>query len=108
MALLEKSRVGRDINRHYYTNDEVLEAIHRPVVQNLFSLIRFRNAHPAFNGVFTLEPSQADTLVITWQSEQASLTATLNFSESNFEIQSTINGQTTVVDKWTEFDSIEY
>ena len=54
MTLLAKSGVGRDINRHYYTPEEIDRAIQRPVVQSLFELIRFRNNHPAFNGSFSM------------------------------------------------------
>ena len=43
MALLAKSGVGRNINRHYYTPEEIDQALQRPVVQSLFELIRFRN-----------------------------------------------------------------
>jgi len=39
-SLLAKSAVGRDINRHYYTPEEIDEALQRPVVQSLFELIR--------------------------------------------------------------------
>ena len=53
MELLDRSRVGRDVNRHYYTASEIDDrACSEPVVQQLCSLIRFRNAHPAFDGEF--------------------------------------------------------
>ena len=51
MNLLAQSGIGRDINRHYYSLDEIAQAIRRPVVQSLFELIRFRNQHPAFHGI---------------------------------------------------------
>ena len=54
MNLLAQSGVGRDINRHYYSLEEIDLAIKRPVVQSLFALIRFRNQHPAFNGMFSM------------------------------------------------------
>jgi sucrose phosphorylase len=53
MALLGKSGVGRDINRHYYNEAEVTHSMQRPVVKALLELIRFRNSHPAFAGSFT-------------------------------------------------------
>ena len=52
MELLRRTREGRDINRHYYTGDEIDSEIQRPVVRALFDLIRFRNTHPAFAGEF--------------------------------------------------------
>ncbi|MDC7122425.1 sucrose phosphorylase [Cellulomonas fimi] len=48
--LLARTGVGRDVNRHHYTPDEVAGALDRPVVRALLALCRFRNAHPAFGG----------------------------------------------------------
>jgi sucrose phosphorylase len=50
MDLLARSGIGRDINRHYYSSQEIALSLQRPVVQSLFDLIRFRNRHPAFDG----------------------------------------------------------
>jgi sucrose phosphorylase len=66
MELLARSGVGRDINRHYFTPAEVQAAVNRPMVQSLFSLIRFRNQHPAFNGEFQIEPSAANRILFRW------------------------------------------
>jgi sucrose phosphorylase len=52
--LLARTGIGRDINRHRYSREEILAAVRRPVVRSLFRLIRFRNAHPAFGGDFTV------------------------------------------------------
>jgi len=64
--LLRRTGVGRDINRHYFESAELSEAMNRPVVQSLLSLLRVRNTHPAFDGTFTIEPSPADRLVLRW------------------------------------------
>ena len=66
MTLLAKSGVGRDINRHYYTPEEIDRAIQRPVVQSLFELIRFRNHHPAFNGLFSLSETPDSNITMRW------------------------------------------
>ncbi len=66
MALLEKTVVGREINRHYYGWDEVEDALTRPVVQDLLTLIRFRNQHPAFQGDLSLPPSADSVLTLRW------------------------------------------
>jgi sucrose phosphorylase len=65
--LLARSRVGRDINRHYYGANELHDALRKPVVANLCELIRLRNTHPAFDGQFSVVPSVDDTLVLRWQ-----------------------------------------
>lgn len=51
MDLLSRTGVGRDINRHHYTAEEIARNLARPVVAALVGLIRFRNTHPAFAGV---------------------------------------------------------
>ena len=67
MALLRRSGVGRDINRHRYERAEVEHALGQPVVQRLVELIRQRNTHPAFGGAFSLDTNQDDTqLTMRW------------------------------------------
>lgn len=66
MALLAKSGVGRDINRHCYTSEEVEQALQRPVVQSLIDLIRFRNQHPAFNGKFSMPETEDSEIALRW------------------------------------------
>lgn len=66
MDLLAQSGIGRDINRHYYTLDEINQAIQRPVVQSLFGLIRFRNQHPAFLGSFSMPETPDSKITLRW------------------------------------------
>ena len=67
MALLARTGVGRDINRHFYTRAEIDEALARPCVQLLFDLVRLRNEHPAFGGTFAIGESADDTLDLMWR-----------------------------------------
>src|SRR5204862_6452176 len=57
MELLARTGVGRDINRHHYTAEEVMDHLERPVVRRLLDLVRFRNRHRAFHGNFDVVPS---------------------------------------------------
>ena len=66
VSLLERTGVGRDINRHYFRADEIETALQRPVVQDLLRLIRLRNSHPAFGGTFELAVTGADLLELRW------------------------------------------
>jgi sucrose phosphorylase len=66
MALLERTQVGRDINRHYYTVDEIDRQVQRLVVQRLFGLMRWRNTHPAFAGEFSLPECGDEVFVARW------------------------------------------
>lgn len=68
MELLARSQAGRDINRHYYTLDEIDAALARPVVQRQMELIRFRNGHPAFGGEVRVATTDTDRLDIMWTS----------------------------------------
>ncbi len=67
MALLARTGVGRDINRHHYTRGEIEAAQSRPVVADLFALIRLRNTHPAFQGSFELLPGEEQVLDLSWR-----------------------------------------
>lgn len=66
MELLARSRVGRDINRHYYQSAEIKAALARPVVQRQIELIRMRNTHPAFAGKVSVDVPKEHTIEITW------------------------------------------
>ncbi len=66
MALLARSGVGRDINRHHYSRGEIEAALQQPVVQRLLALIRLRNTHPAFGGHFELLDSAEHRLHLRW------------------------------------------
>jgi sucrose phosphorylase len=90
MALLERTGVGRDINRHCYTRAEIDEALARPCVQRLFALIRLRNENAAFGGTFELGESADDTLELTWRfgEEVARLTANVATCEHRLEYSS--------------------
>jgi sucrose phosphorylase len=64
---LERTGVGRDVNRHAYTEDEVLAALERPVVHELCDLIRLRGTHPAFGGQARVLPGGPGELGFEWR-----------------------------------------
>lgn len=71
IEFLEKSKVGRNINRHYYTKEEVEENIKRPVVEKLFNLMRFRNSYIAFDGEYKVHDTNAEhLLLISWKKDE--------------------------------------
>jgi sucrose phosphorylase len=77
MGLLAKTRVGRDINRHHYTIDEVREALGKPIVRSLIDLIRLRNDHAAFDGSFACERVGEQALRLQWHGKDNAQAATL-------------------------------
>lgn len=85
--LMERTKNGRDINRHYYSLEEVAEQQQRPVVQKLKELMELRNTHPAFSleGTISIQ-AEGDRLQIvrTYQSHKIVLDADL--STYQFEI----------------------
>ena len=101
LKLLEETGVGREINRHYYSRFEVQEALARPVVQNLLKLIRFRNEHPAFQGMFSLLSYADPLLVIRWNHAETWARLKVDFTESYMEICYSENG----VEKRLDFNT---
>jgi sucrose phosphorylase len=77
MDLLARSGVGRDINRHSYTPDEIALDLARPVVAALVALIRFRNAHPAFAGDCEVG-GDGSRVTLTWTAAAAAQSAALD------------------------------
>jgi sucrose phosphorylase len=86
MTLLAKSSVGRDINRHYYTPEEIDRAIQRPVVQSLFELIRFRNRHPAFNGSFSMPETRDTGIAMRWDNGTDWVLLEVDFASGSYSI----------------------
>ena len=86
MGLLEKSGIGRDINRHYYTLHEIDQAVQRPVVQALFELIRFRNQHPAFNGSFSVPETSDTAIILRWDNGADWALLEVDFTTGSYSI----------------------
>lgn len=88
LKLLEESREGRNINRHYYSIEEIEEEQKRPVVQALKLLMELRTSHPAFSGTFVLEACEDDAqLALSWETEETKLTLHADFASRSFSIE---------------------
>lgn len=87
IELLEQTKEGRNINRHYYTSDEIATEVKRPVVAALLNLLRFRNQTPAFDlegSIDVQAPSEHEITIVRSNkdaSDQVSLTANLQTLE---------------------------
>lgn len=64
--LAEKTGDGREINRYNYSAEEINEELNREVVQRLLRLIKFRNEHQSFDGLFEVEKASGGELVLKW------------------------------------------
>ena len=88
MALLARSGVGRDINRHYYGSVEIEAELRRPVVVRLLELIRLRNSHPAFGGSFELADTGDDRLSLRWSQGAYYTQLEANLADGSWQIRS--------------------
>jgi sucrose phosphorylase len=107
VALLARSGVGRDINRHYYSRAEVLAALQRPVVRNLCALLRLRNTHPAFGGAFSADESTDAELVLRWQHGAELAELRVDFAASRYGLAVTEGGARRSLDVLTLADVVE-
>ena len=91
IELLESTKEGRNINRHYYDLDEIEREVERPVVKALFNLLKFRNTSPAFDGDFAVKMTDDNTIDITWDNQDAGVSAHLvaNLKDKTFTITET-------------------
>jgi sucrose phosphorylase len=92
IELVERTQLGRNINRHNYSLEEVRSAVAKPVVRRLLRLMEFRNRHPAFNGQFTIEPSEENRLQLTWTHGPHRATAHVDLQDYRTEIRHTDPG----------------
>ncbi|WP_298578147.1 sucrose phosphorylase [uncultured Olegusella sp.] len=87
IELLESTKEGRNINRHYYRVDEIDHEVKRPVVQKLLEMMKLRNTHPAFDIEGDLEVSATeDKLCIRRSSADAWAQLDANLTTHGFEI----------------------
>jgi sucrose phosphorylase len=89
MELLERSRVGRDINRHYYTPAEIEAALARPMVKKQVELMRLRNTHPAFGGKVTVEVPGDHVIALTWTRDRHGVKLLVDLSVPSASITGT-------------------
>ena len=73
IKLLEETKEGRNINRHYYTREEVAEEVKRPVVASLLKLFAFRNTEAALDLEGNIEvetPSENEIRIVRMNKDQ--------------------------------------
>jgi sucrose phosphorylase len=86
LQLLERTGVGRDINRHYFGREELAVASRRGVVRQLTGMIRFRNQHPAFAGQFQMLVSEDNKLQLRWIDGDAWAELKVDFATRDMEL----------------------
>lgn len=86
IGLLERTKEGRNINRHYYSETEIATEVQRPVVTELLKLMELRNTHDAFNGEFYMRPSDEEHLILGWKNGDSTLELHADIKNLKFEI----------------------
>jgi sucrose phosphorylase len=94
MQLLARTHVGRDINRRYYTRNEIEHALERPVVARLLAMIRLRNSHAAFNGQFEMAQSPDDVVDLRWRADDEFARLYVNLSTCEHQLSYSQGGRT--------------
>lgn len=97
MELLEKTNVGRDINRHYYSRKEIRITLEQPYMKKLKKLMTLRNTHPAFNGEFKILESVDSMIKLKWQKKQEIICLSIDLVSKELVIKGTENGKEGVV-----------
>jgi sucrose phosphorylase len=87
IELVERTKNGRDINRHGYDLDEIDREIQRPVVQRLLRLMTFRSYYPAFDGTFKIEATPENQVGLTWRKDN--FTTTLHVDLQDYKTRIT-------------------
>jgi sucrose phosphorylase len=95
LELVERTKNGRDINRHGYDLDEIARDIGKPVVRRLLDLMVFRNTHPAFDGDFAVLDSPEDLLILGWAKggDQAEVRIDLNTYDTRIRYTDPASGK---------------
>lgn len=98
LELLESTKEGRNINRHYYTADEVEREVQRPVVKKLLDMMKFRNECPAFDGSFELLPCDNDRIIIKRECGDSVAQLDVDFATKKYEIRAGKSGDMALID----------
>lgn len=94
LNLVNKTGVGRDINRHYYSREEIRGELERPVVSKLIDLIRLRNELPVFDGSFSVRESGEGEMILKWDTDNACAQLHVSFAGMWASIDTTVLGET--------------
>lgn len=86
--LFERTGAGREVNRHYYDDAEIAQALERDVVQAQLALVRLRTDHPAFQGEFHWSAGgDGSSLELSWVAQSASARLVVDLAAATFVIE---------------------
>ena len=109
MELLATTGVGRDINRHHYSEQEIDAALTHSVVDRLLALLRMRSRHKAFQqGRFRLISSSNQQLKLSWQAEKLELHLEVDLPTLSFALRETRDDAVNEVRRWEDIEKLAY
>jgi len=82
----KETNIGRDINRHNYSQEEIERELKRDVVKRLMKLVKFRNSYPIFDGKFSVGKSDDKKLILRWHKSKLFLEAKIDLEKNKIEI----------------------
>ncbi|ADG76240.1 alpha amylase catalytic region [Cellulomonas flavigena DSM 20109] len=88
MELLAATGVGRDVNRHHYTDGEVADALARPVVRAQLAALRLRASHAAFGGAFEWD-LDGTRGCLAWTAGDERAVLTFDVADASFTVHAT-------------------
>ncbi len=89
MELMEQTKGadGRNINRHYYTREEIRETVKWPMLQRMYEVMRFRNTYPVFDGDFSVEEGEeTGQITMSWSDGKLAASLKADFRDYSYEI----------------------
>ncbi len=85
--LCEKTGEARDINRSFFSIEDIEERMQQPVVRQLIHLMQFRSFYPAFEGRFNLHYSDRHEVLMSWRKGEFFTQLHVNFRDISFSIR---------------------
>jgi sucrose phosphorylase len=103
--LVEKTNVGRDINRHFYSIEEIKVQMERNVVKNIFSLMKFRNEYLAFDGKFEMSETPDNIMLMSWKKDDYE--CNLDIDLQTYDLKISYKEKVGDIFQWKELELIE-
>jgi sucrose phosphorylase len=86
---LMRGEEPRSINRHSYTEEEIAKTVQKPMLQEMYRIMRFRNECPAFDGAVEIGQDNANgKLSIAWKNGAHTARLSADFATKDFTISS--------------------
>lgn len=87
VKLFCETGIGRNLNRHGYSEEEIKKSLEKKVVKRLFKLIDFRNNYPAFQGEFSMKKSGDEKIILNWERKDLFCEAKINLKTKKTRIK---------------------